>query len=165
MVASKVLKKNKSEINRNKYENAVLFFIKHYNNKYLHATKLNKLVYYLDFLNYRDRDTSVTGDVYYNQKYGSVPSSILKILDELQRKKALVIEEDPYKENHTRKSYKAKVGPDMSAFSKEEKSLLQDICKEFKNYSTDKMAAQTHLEAPWFYSKPQQKLIMTIHTQ
>ena len=124
----------------------------------MHATKLNKLVYYLDFLNYRDRDVSVTGDVYYNKQFGPVPNSIKEILDGLQRKKALVIEEDPYKENHTRKSYEAKKDPDMSAFSKEEKSLLQDICKEFKNYSTDKIVAQTHLEAPWFYSKPQQKI-------
>ena len=158
MGVSKTLKKNKRRINKSKYKNAVLFFVKHCNNKHLGATKLNKLIYYLDFLNYRDRDTSVTGDIYYNQQFGPVPNSILEILNELQTKKALVVKEDPYKENRTRKSYETKIEPDMSVFSEKEKNLLQAICKEFKDYSTDKIIAQTHLEGPWFYSKQQEKI-------
>lgn len=147
-----------NRISKEKYRNAVLYFVKNCNNKYLGATKMNKLVYYLDFLNYRDRDASVTGEVYYNRQYGPVPSKIDEVVDELRQEGLLEIKEDPYKKDRMRKSYEAKQSPDMSVFSEEEKSLLGVICREFKDYSTPKIVAQTHLEAPWFYSKPQQKI-------
>ena len=39
-------------------------------------------------------------------------------------------------------------------FDKYELILLEKICKEFELWSTNKIVNQTHLEAPWFYSKP-----------
>ena len=43
---------------------------------------------------------------------------------------------------------------DESVFSPEQKELLKHICDEFGSWPTEKIVAQTHLEAPWFYSKP-----------
>ena len=37
---------------------------------------------------------------------------------------------------------------------KKEKELLERVCKKFKSWNTKKIIAQTHLEAPWFYSSP-----------
>ena len=59
------------KIDERAYKNAVLFFIKYCNNQYLHATKLNKLLYYLNFVYFRDDKKSVTGDVYIHQGYDS----------------------------------------------------------------------------------------------
>ena len=44
------------------------------------------------------------------------------------------------------------------SFNEEEKVLLKNICKEFLDWSTDKIVEQTHLESPWFYSKPFEKV-------
>ena len=38
---------------------------------------------------------------------------------------------------------------------KYENALLYE---EFKTYDTEKIVAQTHLEAPWFYSEPGEKI-------
>ena len=43
--------------------------------------------------------------------------------------------------------------PNMSFFNDKEEKTLKGVCKKFKKYATDKIVAQTHLEAPWFYSK------------
>ena len=144
-------------LNTEKYKNAILYFVRHCNNQYLGETKLNKLLYYLDFLNYRDRGSSVTGDEYYHMQYGPIPSSMETIMSVLCENKKLEVVGKPF-EKTTRKIYTAREKPDITAFSEEEHKLLTDICKEFKHYDTDTIIAQTHLEAPWFYSKPYQKI-------
>jgi len=53
-----------NKINKEKYINALLYFIENCNNKFLGKTKLNKLFYYLDFIYYRDHKVSVTLDIY-----------------------------------------------------------------------------------------------------
>ena len=147
-------------INVEKYKGAILYFVENCNNRFLGYKKLNKLLYYLDFLNYRDRGESVTGDVYYNQEYGPVPSASINFVNMLVKENLLKINGDPYIEESKNK-YKIyeNIGkPDNSVFSKEEVDLLSNICREFKNYDTKKIVAQTHLEAPWFYAEPQQEI-------
>jgi len=144
-------------INQAKYENAILYFVQHCNNQYLGATKLNKLLYYLDFLNYRDRGKSVTGDEYYHMQYGPIPSSVETVMSALCESEKIKVTGEPFKET-MRKIYKAEEKPDVTVFSKEEQELLVAICKEFKECSIDTIVAQTHLEAPWFYSMPHDKI-------
>lgn len=143
----------KPKLNEQKYKNAVLYFTKYCNNRYLGATKLNKLLYYLDFISYRDRKTLVTGDVYIHKDYGPVPGQIDEVLSKMSAEGKLKIDRVEYGENGTFE-YTALTDPDEKVFSDEERGLLQAICKEFAFWSTDKIVNQTHLEAPWFYSKP-----------
>lgn len=144
-------------LNKKKYKNVILYFVQHCNNQYLGETKLNKLLHYLDFLNYRDRGESVTGDTYYHMQFGPIPSSMETVMSALCESKGLEVAGDPFGKT-TRKTYKAKEKPDITVFSAEERHLLAAICEEFKHYDTEKIIAQTHLEAPWFYSRPYQKI-------
>ncbi len=135
-------------IKEEKYKNAVLYFIKKCNNSFLGATKLNKLVYYLDFLSYRDRKKSVTNDVYCSKQYGPVPKSIDFIKKYLEKQNSIEI-----KKKKEREEYISKKDSDLGVFDDYEKRLLMKICNEFLDYDTNKIVAQTHLEGPWFYSK------------
>ena len=47
---------------------------------------------------------------------------------------------------------------DEKVFSDKQKKLLRDICNKFGSWSTDKIVTQTHLEAPWFFSKSFEKV-------
>lgn len=143
------------KINELVYENAVLYFIKYCNNQYLHSTKLNKLLYYLDFIYFRDHKKSVTGDVYIHQGYGPVPSRVDDILALLKNNGVIDTEAISYKDGELIQ-FKLK-DPKIfneEIFSLDQKKLLKQICDEFGNWPTDKIVSQTHLEAPWFYSKP-----------
>jgi uncharacterized phage-associated protein len=145
----------RQKLNERAYKNAILFFIKYCNNQYLHATKLNKLLYYLDFIYFRDHKKSVTGDVYIHQGYGPVPSRVDEILAMLQNEGAIGTETVDYKDGElVRFELKDPKQFDEVVFSSDQKKLLKQICDEFGNWPTEKIVAQTHLEAPWFYSKP-----------
>ena len=143
------------KIDERAYKNAVLYFIKYCNNQYLHATKLNKLLYYLDFIYFRDHAQSVTGDRYIHQGYGPVPTHIDEILTTLKSEGAIDTESVPHNDSEMI-NFKLKDNSklDESVFSPEQKELLKHICDEFGSWPTEKIVAQTHLEAPWFYSKP-----------
>lgn len=142
-----------SEINKSKYRNAILYFVKYCNNQYLGATKLNKLLYYLDFISFRDRKRSVTGDIYIHKQYGPIPAKVDEILTDLHQSQHLAIDRIAYKESDTFE-YKILKEPQPSKFDSYEKNLLKNIADEFTLWSTEKIVNQTHLEAPWFYSKP-----------
>lgn len=150
-----MIKPMSTNINERLYRNAVLYFIKYCNNKYLHATKLNKLLYYLDFVYFRDHKKSVTGDVYIHQGYGPVPSRVDETLAKLRTEGAIDTEAVPHNDAEMI-NFSLKDGSqlDESVFSADQKKLLKKICDEFGNWPTEKIVAQTHLEAPWFYSKP-----------
>lgn len=144
-------------LNKSKYKNAILYFIKYCNNQYLGSTKLNKLLYYLDFISYRDRAEPVTGDVYIHNHYGPTPSASNNILSEMVEDEEIEITKDPFEDSHTM-SFAIKKDPDETVFSNEERKLLKSICGEFLDWSTNKIVEQTHLESPWFYSKPFEKV-------
>jgi len=144
-----------AKINGRLYENAILYFIKYCNNKYLHMTKLNKLLYYFDFISFRDHKAPATGDIYTHQEYGPVPTNTEIVLSTLKAKGLIDAETAPYKDGELISfSLGKKARLDESVFSAEQKKLLKQICDEFGSWSTEKIVAQTHLEAPWFYSKP-----------
>jgi prephenate dehydrogenase len=71
-----------------KYKNAVLFFAKNLNKFQLGKTKLAKLLYYLDFISYRDKKKTVTGTLYYKQEFGPLakdPKSLKMVFCVLQQ--------------------------------------------------------------------------------
>ncbi len=143
------------KLDERSYKNAVLYFIKYCSNKYLHATKLNKLLYYLDFVYFRDHKKSVTGDVYIHQGYGPVPSRVDEILAGLKNEGAIDTEAVSINDvEMINFSLKDDSKFDETVFNSDQKKLLKQICDEFGNWPTEKIVAQTHLEAPWFYSKP-----------
>jgi uncharacterized phage-associated protein len=147
------------KLNGDKYKNAILFFLTYCNNDYLGKTKLNKLFYYLDFISYRDKNKTITGDVYLHKTYGPVPENLDEILVELKDEGSIQVETIPYKEADKFK-FIALSDPKTKIFSKYEEDLLKYICGKFLLWSTEKIVGQTHLEAPWFYSKPYEKVEM-----
>src|SRR3989338_1525387 len=127
------------------YTNAVLYFIKYCNNQYLHATKLNKLLYYLDFIYFRDHKKTVTGDIYIHQGYGPVPSQIDEILSKLKTEEVIDTEAVDYKDGEMISFEIKNIKKfDESVFSTDQKKLLKQICDEFGNWPTEKIVAQTH---------------------
>ena len=142
-----------SKVDLSKYKNSILYFLNFCNNQYLGSTKLNKLMYYLDFVSYRDRRKPVSGDSYLHSDFGPVPQEIDKILALLKEEGAVTARDLPFKDGH-KDEFNVSREPDMKSFDTYEIRLLEAICKEFELWDTAKIVEQTHLEAPWFYSEP-----------
>ncbi len=142
-----------------KYTNALLYFVSHCGNEKLVITKLNKLFYYLDFISYRDRKESVTGETYAHLPMGPFATQLQdKIIKSAEKKKLITQSEDESSKFGKRNRYQALVSSDLSVFDDYEKNLLSYLCANFKDWSTDQMIAQTHSEAPWVFSEANKHL-------
>lgn len=141
-------------INKEKYINALLYFISHCGNEKLGITKLNKLFYYLDFISYRDRKQNVTGEVYKHLPMGPFASELQDVIIKIAEKDKLITQsEDESAKFGKRNRYQALKESNVVVFDDYEKNLLAYLCTTFKNWSTDEMIAQTHSEAPWVFSE------------
>ena len=88
--------KTMAKINQKKYKNAVVFFAKRIQNGTLGKLKMMKLLYYLDFIYFRDHKKSVTGDIYIHEGYGPVPARVDEILAKLKNEGTIDTESVPY---------------------------------------------------------------------
>lgn len=153
-----MLERPMAALNQGKYLNALLYFISECGNEKLGIMKLNKLFYYLDFISYRDRQMSVTGEKYLPFPKGPFAASLEKELTLAQTEKLINRQKDKSEKYGERNRFRAVQQYDLSVFDGYEKELLQYICGQFKEWSTDQMVAQTHTEAPWVFSNKGQPL-------
>jgi len=146
-------------VKTNKYLNALLYFVAECGNEKLGVTKLNKLFYYLDFISFRDRKISVTGETYIRLPMGPLASSLQKNIIKLAEKEKLIRQKiDDSAKFGKRNRYQALVKPDTSVFDSYELKLLNYLCATFRDWDTGQMIAQTHSEAPWVFSKANEAL-------
>ena len=146
-------------IKTEKYLNALVYFVAKCGNEKLGVTKLNKLFYYLDFISFRDRQMSVTGETYIRLPMGPFASNLQKhIIKSAEKEKLIQQKADDSTKFGKRNRYKALSTPDLSVFDDYELKLLNYLCATFKNWDTSQMIAQTHSEAPWVFSKANQAL-------
>lgn len=146
-------------LNKDKYLNALLYFISECGNSKLGITKLNKLFYYLDFVSFRDREMSVTGETYIHLPMGPLAVKLqTKILKEAEKTGLIKQIVDESEKFGKRNKYKALIATEIGVFDDYEKKLLKNICSTFKDWTTEEMIVQTHTEAPWVFSEPNQPL-------
>lgn len=146
-------------LNREKYINALLFFVENCNNDHLGIMKLNKLFYYLDFISYRDRHQTVTGETYAHLPKGPFAKELEpEIITEAVKSGAIEHQEEASEKFGKRNRFKIIESANLDVFDNYEKKLLFNICEEFSNWKTGQMVAQTHSEAPWVFSEANQDL-------
>lgn len=144
-----------------KFVNAVLFFAEQTKADSLGVTKLNKLLYYADFLHYRRFGRSITGDKYTRMQYGPVPSTGFNIIGVASGK--LVGDRPTVLEGKVRirqTTYGGKKmtkieglsAPDLDVFSTSEREILEmvaKICRDLKLTGT-RLSESTHMpDTPW----------------
>lgn len=91
----------------------------------LGATKLNKTAWYSDVFHYLSHGTPITSETYVKQQFGPVPKHILSVLDELVGKGKIEIIDTNF-HGFKKKEYISLVEPDVSVFSAEEVSTIED---------------------------------------
>lgn len=139
---------------RQKYENAILYFAKYLNPNQLGKTKLAKLLYYLDFISYRDTGKPVTGTLYYKQEYGPLAQDLTKVIGDLVAENKLEVERILVEGSDKQKDrFRAISRPDESVFNDYEQGLLRKLVSTYSDIPTDTIVAKSHLEAPWVLAK------------
>lgn len=116
-------------------------------------TVLNKLMFYSDFLAYREHGRSISGLCYARLPYGPVPNEYNSLYGVLSAVKVIVIEPKAF---GTFTSDVIKCGNRaVHTYSfGEDEAIIRYVCSKFGTYSSTRITEYSHREKAWTDSPP-----------
>jgi uncharacterized phage-associated protein len=116
------------------------------------AVKLNKILFYSDFLAYLKLGRSITGEVYQRLERGPAPRRLLQVRRSLiNNAEAALQKVDRY--GHKQERLVALRDPDMSLFGGEEVALVEQVLDQCRPYNGSELSEMTHRFAGWMAAK------------
>jgi hypothetical protein len=136
-------------MNQEKFGELVLYIAQESaDDPYFGATKLDKILYYSDFNAYRRLGHAITGADYYRHGECPIPTIFPVIRDALVENGDVTIEERPYF-NGTQKRVVPLRGPNLSSFSSDEISIVDEVIEELWTKNARDVSDLSHLEFGW----------------
>ena len=108
-------------------------------------TKLNKVLFYIDFLSYREHGIAISGLSYNAIEFGPVPmrwDRVYSAFDEVVPLHKMV-------EKQECTVLAAEAPADISMFSAEELAVIDTVCEKLKKMSATKVSELSHQEPAW----------------
>ncbi|HEY5058024.1 MAG TPA: Panacea domain-containing protein [Gaiellaceae bacterium] len=137
------------EFNQDKFKELVLYIAeKSETDPWFGATKLNKLLFYSDFLAYGYFGKPITGAVYQKLEHGPAPKKLLPLRAEMIREGSLGIRRERMLK-FSQKRPTALRSPDVAVFDAEELDLVDRIIRLFCDRSASEVSRISHDELCW----------------
>ena len=127
-----------------KLKNILLYYIE--KEKAVFFTKMNKLLFYTDFLSYRMTGKAMTGLSYRAIAHGPVPirwDRIYSFYNEIDQ------EIEQFSDGREGTKLVSHLSPDMSDFSDDELMMLDYVYQRFKNETPTQISETSHHEEAW----------------
>lgn len=108
-------------------------------------TKMNKVLFYIDFLSYRERGVAISGLSYQAIEFGPVPQRwdrVYSSFDDVEQHVVLV-------QNQECLVLNAKASVDMGLFSAEEIAVIDTVCIRMKKMTSRSATTVSHQEPAW----------------
>ena len=108
-------------------------------------TKMNKVLFYIDFMSYRERGMAISGLAYQALNYGPVPlrwDRVYSAFDEVEQQPRFVHDQECIALTATETA-------NMAYFSPQEKSIIDTVCKKLKKASAHDISVMSHNEPAW----------------
>ncbi len=132
--------------NLEKFQHMVLYFAKEGVNK----TKLMKLLWYCDFVNFKRISASISGAAYVRLKFGPVPKDHEIMLAHLQHMAAIDIEETVLnEEGWTLMTVNARQSFNSELFEANELAVLNEVESKFRSFTSRQISEYSHQERAW----------------
>lgn len=124
-------------------------------------TKMNKLLFYADFLMFKQSCYSISGIRYKAIDMGPTPHNFQSIFEFLANNNEVDIIDTLFSQGYNGYQFKAKKERPFNAnlFSEEELRVLEKISTVFKNTSTKDIIELSHLEEAWKRNKKNKSMI------
>jgi hypothetical protein len=112
------------------------------------AIKLNKLLFYADFLAYQRFGQPITGQEYQALPQGPAPRHLKPVIDRMERMGELRFER---KRRFNRIQHRpvAGRGADLSKFTKEETDLIREVIRRFWDMNATQISEESHFFLGW----------------
>ncbi len=108
-------------------------------------TKMNKVLFYIDFLSYRERGIAISGLAYQALEFGPVPqrwNRVYSAFDEVQEQLRLV-------QGQECMSLLTNENADMRGFSAAEMAVINEVCDKMKDMTSRAVSKLSHEESAW----------------
>lgn len=135
--------------NVNKVRQMILYFLGHMNVGY--KTALNKLMFYADFLMYKEHCVGISGLSYSALPYGNVPNNF-KVLYGIFNEVEEIDDERPY--------FKPLTVCDLSVFNENEIRVLEYVAEKMAKQASTALSETNHMEDAWLKYKHDTKLLV-----
>lgn len=114
-------------------------------------TKLNKLLFYADFLHFKTYGYSISGTRYYAIPMGPVPDNFNSIFEWIEKKGLVTVEKTEFHNGGTGEKFLPAEGRKLNAemFSAEELKTLKTVAATFFHISTQEIVKISHEEQAW----------------
>jgi len=140
-----------------KLSNMILFFAEKLSPS---ETMMNKLLFYSDFLNYRNTAYSISGTNYMAHNYGPVPFNYGSLFDFALNKGYFYINVEDYGNGYVGKCfYKSKRNFNVELFNSGEIESLNIVANTFKGCNATQIKDKSHEEKAWIENEKQKGLI------
>jgi len=136
------------EYDLEKLKNMILYLVKRLDG--VLKTKLNKLLWYCDFLHFKETSVSITGAQYVRLPYGPVPDNYERIIGVMQPELLDKGEVDfDTEKGIVGERFIALVEPDKSIFSEEEIQVMNFVADTFRDYTSTDIKNKSHQETAY----------------
>ena len=129
-----------------KFKEMVLFFITDHD---VWKTKLNKMLFYADFANYKYHHRSISGARYCPIDMGPVPDNFNTLFEILVNEKVLDISYQIFSDGGVGEKYSPLKSFDESLFTPDELEIMRNVKERLKNISTQNVIELSHQEKAW----------------
>lgn len=121
------------------------------------AVKLNKILYFADFLAYADWETPITGATYMKARRGPTPRELLLIRDELKKNGDICIRKAPY-HGYSQERIVSTREANLALFTAKEIALVDDIIQKLWGVNAADISNYTHRLAGWRIAEDQDNI-------
>jgi uncharacterized phage-associated protein len=142
-----------------KYKQVILYLCSKLGKEVRGKKKLAKLLYFVDFDFFEKNQKYFTGDKYKALPMGPFPVSLNEITHEMKKEKSLKIESKNERSGYNATEvYTCLKEPKNTAFSKEEKEMLDRVIKKYGSLNGKQLEDLTHAEAPYIGTEPKKEI-------
>ena len=135
--------------NLDKFKEVLLYILNKVGSKpNIGESVIYKLLYFIDFNFYEKYEEQLIGATYIKNNYGPTPKEFIKVVEELEKQKALVRVEDKYFQYPQRK-YLPLTRPDLSKLKANELKLIDDVLEKFSDMNATQISEYSHKDVPW----------------
>lgn len=146
-----------SVFNKQKAEQVVSFFAEKMTP---YKTVLNKLLFYADFLHFKQTGRSITGLRYAAIEFGPVPDHFNSLYEMMTDEGVVAISGNITEFGYTERFLLgSKRKTDLSVFSEKEIATLEKVYEQLKGITTAEIVELSHQEEAWLQYKAAQSLI------
>ncbi len=116
------------------------------------STKLNKIVYFADFITYANTGKPLTGVEYQRLKHGPAPRRMKPVLDSMRRNWQLVMQEVQDAGNYIAKRPVNLVSPDLDSFTAKEIATVDHVIEHLEELTASAASRVSHDWGGWKYA-------------